>query len=217
MIIRWTGMILATAIVAGCAPGLVGGGKHNDPALDRILVSDDEVPAKQGLLFVAMQDAAVARQSASFALVADHLDDARKQLNNVLHAIDPAFPGTPTITASGVTPFWPATGYGLRRSVQDMDDQIRLVGSRYDDRDSIAAQASQVAACTDQTLSRIDRLEQLSEQALAAGSRDELTPLLAEIDGLARIILEAPVAEAADACSLEDTKQDLETLALQIA
>jgi prophage DNA circulation protein len=211
-----SGMICSLAILAGCAPGLMGGDTR-DPALDRILVSDSDVPAKQGLMFSAMQDAEVARQSASFALVAEHLDDAKMQLNNVLHAIDPEVPGTPTITASGLTVFWPRTRYGLRRSVQDMDDEMRSFTSRHDDREAIAAQAGQVTACTGQTLSRVDRLASLSQQGLSAASRDELTPLLAEIDNVARIILEAPAADAADACSLEDTRQDLLTLAQQLA
>lgn len=217
MTCRWTGTILSMALVAGCAPGLMGGDKSTDPALDRILLSDDDVPAKQGLLFMAMQDAEVARQSASFALAANDLADAKLQINNVLAAVDPEFPGTPTVTASGVTPFWPGTGYGLRRSLQDIDDEMRSVGNRHDDRESVAAQARQVTSCTEQTLTRVDRLVSLSQQALAAGSADEVAPLLVEIDSLSQIILEAPAAEAVDGCSLEDTKRDLETLALQLA
>jgi hypothetical protein len=205
------------ALLAGCAPGLMGGDKRTDPALDRILVSDADVPARQGLLFMAMQDAAVARQSAGFALAADNTADAKAQINNLLYAIDPEFPPTPTVTASGVTPFWPPTGYGLRRSMQDIADEIGTVSSRHDGRAAVVAQAQQVSACTVETLSRIDRLTSLAQQALAAGSADELAPLLAEIDRLAQIVLEAPAAQAADACSLEDTRKDLQTLAIQLA
>jgi hypothetical protein len=160
------------ALLAGCAPGLMGGDKRTDPALDRILVSDADVPARQGLLFMAMQDAAVARQSAGFALAADNTADAKAQINNLLYAIDPEFPPTPTVTASGVTPFWPPTGYGLRRSMQDIADEIGTVSSRHDGRAAVVAQAQQVSACTVETLSRIDRLTSLAQQALAAGSAD---------------------------------------------
>jgi hypothetical protein len=205
------------ALLVGCAPGLTGGDKTTDPALDRILVSDADVPAKQGLLFMAMQDAEVARQSASYALAADNPGDAKAQINNLLHAIDPAFPPTPTITASGVTPFWSPTGYGLRHSMQDIAVEMGRVSSRYDGRAAVAAQAQQVTVCAEESLSRVDRLVSLSQQALDAGSADELAPLLAEIDRLARIVLEAPAAETADACSLEDAKKDLQTLAVQIA
>lgn len=213
---RW-GMFLSMAVLAGCAPGLMGGDRNSDPALERILVSDADVPTRQGLLYAAMRDAAVARQSASFALVADVPEEAWAQINNLLNAIDPEIPGTPTITASGVTPFWPATGYGLRRSVQDIAEQMRSVSSRYESRATVAAQARQVAVCTDETLRRIDRMESLGQQALAAGTLDEMAPLLTEIDSLARIILEAPAAESADACSLEDATVDLRTLARQLA
>jgi cell pole-organizing protein PopZ len=214
---RWTGTILSIALLAGCAPGLMGGDKRSDPALDRILVSDSNVPTKQGLLFMAMQDAEVAHQSAGFALAADHPADAKAQISNLLYAIDPEFPPTPTVTGSGVTPFWPPTGYGLRHSMQDIAAEMRTVSSRHDGRAAVVAQAQQVTVCTEETLSRVDRLVSLSQQALDAGSADELAPLLAEIDRLARIVLEAPAAEAVDGCSLEDAREDLQTLALQLA
>jgi hypothetical protein len=212
----WTGIIISMGLLAGCAPGLIGGDKASDPDLDRVLLSDDEVPAKQGLLFMAMQDAEVAHQSAGFALAAVDLPDAKAQINNMLHAIDPAFPATPTVTSSGVTEFWPGTGYGLRRSVQGIGDQLRLVSSRHGARPRVVEQARRVTNCTDETLSRIDRLVGLGQQALAAGSEDELTPLLAEIDRLGRIIIEAPAAQSVDACSLEDAKSYLDSLALQL-
>jgi hypothetical protein len=44
-----------------------------------------------------------------------------------------------------------------------------------------------------------------------------MAPLLAEIDRQARIVLEAPAAEAAGACSLEDAKGYLDSLALELA
>jgi hypothetical protein len=205
------------ALLAGCAPGLTGGDRTTDPALDRILVSDANVPAKQGLLFMAMQNAEVARQSAGYALAADDPADAKAQLSNLLNAIDPAFPATPTVTASGLTPFWPPAGYGLRNSMQDIAAEMGRVGSRYEGRAAVAAQVRQVTVCAEETLARVDRLVSLSQQALDAGSADELAPLLQEIDRLAQIVLEAPAAESADACSLEDAKKDLQTLALQIA
>jgi hypothetical protein len=214
---RWTGTILSMGLLAGCAPGLMGGDNRSDPALDRILVSDSNVPTKQGLLFMAMRDAEVARQSAGFALAAAEPADAKAQINNVLYAIDPAFPPTPTVTASGVTAFWPPTGYGLRHSMQDIAEEMRAVSSRHDSRPAVAAQAQEVTVCTEETLSRVDRLVSLSQQALDAGSAAELAPLLAEIDRLAHIVLEAPAAQAVDACSLEDAKKGLHALALQIA
>ena len=214
---RWTGTILSMALLAGCAPGLIGGDNRSDPALERILVSDSDVPARQGLLYMAMQDAEVARQSAGFALAATDTGDAKAQLNNLLYAIDPEFPATPTVTASGVTPFWPPTGYGLRRSMQDIAEEMRTVGGRHGSRAGVAAQAEQVTACTQETLTRVDRLVSLSQQALVATSADALAPLLEEIDHLAQIVLEAPAAQAVDACSLQDAQRDLQTLALQIA
>ena len=214
---RWTGAILSMALLAGCAPGLTGGGRASDPALDRILVSDAGVPTQQGLLFMAMQNAEVARQSAGFALAADDPVDAKAQINNLLYAIDPEFPPTPTITAAGVTSFWPPAGYGLRHSVQDIAEEMRALSSRHDSRATVVAQARQVTVCTDEALSRVDRLVSLGQQALAAGSADEMAPLLAEIDRLAQITLEAPAAQSADACSLEDTRRELQTLALQLA
>jgi hypothetical protein len=209
--------MILIGLLAGCAPGLVGGDRRSDPNLDRILVSDSNVPAKQGLLFMAMQDAEVAVQSAGYAVAAGQPAVARNRINNMLHAIDPSFPGTPTVTSSGIAAFWPGTGFGLRRSVEGIAEQMRAVSSRHGAREQVVAQADQVTSCAEETLGRVDQVTRLGQQALAAGSAAEMAPLLAEIDRLARIVLEAPAAQAANACSLEDAKRHLNSLALQLA
>jgi hypothetical protein len=209
--------IILMGLLSGCAPGLMGGDRPRDPNLDRVLVSDTSVPAKQGLLFMAMQDAEVARQSAGYALAADEPADAKNRINNMLHAIDPSFPGTPTVTSTGIAAFWPGTGYGLRRSVEGIADQMRAVESRHGSREQVVTQAGQVTSCAEETLGRVDQVTSLGQQALAAGTTAEMAPLLAEIDRLTRIVLEAPAAEAAQACSLEDAKGYLNSLALQLA
>ncbi|HEX5077998.1 MAG TPA: hypothetical protein VFV80_02530 [Geminicoccaceae bacterium] len=208
--------MLLTGMLAGCAPGLTGGGRQSDPSLDHVLVSDASVPAKQGLLYMAMQDAEVARQSATYAIAADDTADAKSRIRNLLHALDPSIPGTPTVSASGETAFWPGTVYGLRRSVESIAEQMRAVGSRYGSREQVVAQAGQVESCAEETLGRIDRVASLGQQALAADSRSQMAPLLTEIDRLTQIVLEAPAAAAANACSLEDAKQYLNRLQLQL-
>jgi hypothetical protein len=209
--------MILIGLLPGCAPGLVGGDRRSDPSLDRILVSHSNVPARQGLLFMAMQDAEVAVQNAQYAVVADEPAAAKNRINNVLHAIDPSFPGTPTVTASGIAAFWPGTGFGLRRAVEGIADQARAVGSRHAAREQVVAQAGQVASCAEQLLGRIDRTASLGQQALAAGSATEMAPLLAEIDRLTRTVFEAPAAQAEAACSLEDARRYLDSLALQLA
>lgn len=207
--------IILVGLLAGCAPGLFGGGKVSDPALERILRSDRDVPARQGLLFMAMQDAEVARQSAGFAVVADHPVEAKAQIDNVLYAIDPSFPPSRTVTSSGVAPFWPGTGFGLQRAVQDIAEQMAAVRRRHDGREAVVQQAELVTSCAEETLARTDRVVSLGQQAIAA-SPEELDPLLAEIDRLTHIIMEAPAAEAANACSLEQARAYLNSLALQL-
>jgi hypothetical protein len=226
---KLAGTIVAMGLLAGCAPGLVGGDRQSDPNLDRILVSDSSVPAKQGLLYQAMQDAEVALQSAVYAVAADQPAEAKARINNMLHAIDPSFPGTPTVTASGIAAFWPGTGFGLRRAVEGIAEEARTVGSRRGASEQVVAQAGQVVACAEETLGRIDRLEALGQEALAAGSAAEMTPLLTQMDDLARIMMEAPAAQAegiimqapaaetSGACSLEDAKTYLDSLALEPA
>jgi hypothetical protein len=214
---RLTVTIVGVGLLAGCAPGLMGGDRQGDPNLHRVLVSDSDVPAKQGLLFMAMQDAEVAVQSAGYAAAADEPAEAKARINNMLHAIDPSFPGTPTVTSSGIASFWPGTGFGLRRSVEGIGEQVRAVGNRPGAPEQVVAQAGQVTGCTEETLGRIDRVVSLGQQALAAGSAAEMEPLLAEIDRQARIVLEAPAARAAGACSLEDAKGYLNSLALRLA
>lgn len=209
--------MILTGLLAGCAPGLIGGDRQSDPHLDRILVSHGDVPAKQGLLFSAMQDAKVAVQNAGFAVAADEPAEAKDRISNVLHVIDPSFPGTPTVTASGIAAFWPGTGFGLRRAVEGIADQARAVGSRHAAREQVVAQAGQVASCAEGMLGRVDRTVSLGQRALAAGSTAEMAPLLAEIDRLTRTVFEAPAAQAEAACSLEDARRYLDSLALQLA
>ena len=211
------GTIVGVGLLAGCAPGLVGGDRQSDPNLHRVLVSDSDVPARQGLLFIAMQDAEVALQSAVYAVAADEPAEAKARINNMLHAIDPSFPGTPTVTSSGIAAFWPGTGFGLRRSVEGIAEQARAIGSRPGASEQVVAQAGQVVTCAEETLGRIDRVESLGQQALAAGSAAEMAPLLAEADRQTHIMMEAPAAGAAGACSLEDAKAYLDSLALELA
>jgi hypothetical protein len=209
--------MILLGVLAGCAPGLIGGDRRSDPSLDRILVSDSNVPADQGLLFMAMQDAEVAVQNARYAVVADEPADAKARINNVLHAIDPSFPGTPTVTSSGIASFWPGTGFGLRRALEGIGDEARAVGSRQGEREQVSAQAGEVARCAEGMLSRVDRAVSLGQQALAAGGAAEMAPLLAEIERLTRTVLEAPAAQAEAACSLQDARRYLNGLALQVA
>ena len=215
--IRNLGTTILIGCLAGCAPGLIGGDRQTDPHLERVLRSDSRVPAKQGLLYMAMQDAQVALQSAGYAAAADEPAEAKNRVNNMLHAIDPSFPGTPTVTSSGIAAFWPGTGYGLRRAVADIADQMRVVESRHGAREQVVTQAGQVTSCAEETLGRVDRVTSLGQQALAAGTTAEMAPLLDEIDRLTRIMLEAPAAQAEQACSLEDAKRYLNDLALQLA
>jgi hypothetical protein len=215
--IRNLGTMTLIGCLAGCAPGLVGGDRQTDPNLERVLRTDSGVPAKQGLLYMAMQDAQVALQSAGYAAAADEPAEAKNRVNNMLHAIDPSFPGTPTVTSSGIAAFWPGTGYGLRRAVADIADQMRAVESRHGARELVVTQAGQVTSCAEETLGRVDQVTSLGQQALAAGTTAEMAPLLEEIDRLTRIMLEAPAAQAAQACSLEDAKRYLNDLALQLA
>jgi hypothetical protein len=215
--IRNSGTMILMSLLAGCAPGLVGGDRQTDPNLERVLRSDSGVPAKQGLLYMAMQDAEVALQSAGYAATTDEPAVAKSRINNMLHAIDPSFPGTRTVTSTGIAAFWPGTGYGLRRAVAGIADQMRAVESRHGAREQVVAQAGQVTSCAEETLGRVDRMTSLGQQALAAGTTAEMAPLLEEIDRLTRIVLEAPAAEAAQACSLEDAKRYLNSLALQLA
>ncbi len=214
---RLMGVIFSIGLLAGCAPGLIGGDRQSDPSLDRVLVSDSDVPARQGLLYMAMQDAQTALQSAGFALAADEPAEAKQQINNLLYAIDPSYPPTPTVTSTGIALFWPGTGYGLRRSVEDIADQMRSVSSRHGARATVVEQAGLVTSCAEETLERVDRMASLGRQALDAGSTEELAPLLTEIDHLTHIVLEAPAADEADACSLEHAKDHLDSLALQLA
>jgi hypothetical protein len=57
----------------------------------------------------------------------------------------------------------------------------------------------------------------LGQQVLVASSADQIDPLLAEMSRLTHIIMEAPAAQEANACSLEHAKRYLNSLALQLS
>jgi hypothetical protein len=207
--------IVVAGLLAGCAPGLVGGGNPSDPNLDRVLLSDSSVPARQGLLYMAMQDAEVAIENAGWAMAADQPNEAKDRIYDVLHTMDPEFPATPIATSYGLAGFWPGTGYGLHRSAQGIADQMRTFGSRRGSGEAGADQAGQVVACSEETLARADRVVSLGQQAIDAGTADQIDPLVAEMSRETHIIMEAPAAQEANACSLEHAKRDLNSLALQ--
>jgi hypothetical protein len=94
---------------------------------------------------------------------------------------------------------------------------MRAFSSRHAARQQVVTQAQQVTSCAEEQLGRVDRLVSLGQQALAAGSAAEMEPLVEELDRLTDIVLEAPAAQEAGACSLEDAKNYLDSLALQLA
>ena len=129
--------------------------------------------------------------------------------------MDPEFPATPTVTSYGLAGFWPGTGYGLRRSAQGIADAD--AGGRQPARLARGGRgpAGQVVTCAEETLARADRVVSLGQQALDASTADQMDPLVAEMSRLTHIIMEAPAAQEANACSLEHAKRYLNSLALQ--
>jgi hypothetical protein len=121
-------------VVRNVYPGLVAA-EAPEGALTQVLFSADGVPAQQGLLYIAMYDAGVAGQNASLARAAATAEGAKSRVGEVLYAIDPEIAPAWPAKDSGIVEVWAGSGYGLRRSIPRMIDDIR--GAL--DRDSASA------------------------------------------------------------------------------
>lgn len=181
--VRVPAAIIAVAALWGCsAPDWLGplGSDSVDPGLRRVLISAEDAPGDQSLLYTAIVEAEAAEQGAGLGLAAaDRPLEAKSAVGEVLYAIDPALAPDWSAKRSGIVQGWRGRGYGVRHAVDGMIRHLQELGPGYGDAPAHALQ------CLDNTRRRADDLTRLAERALEIDDPERLAPLLRQIDELA--------------------------------
>ena len=176
-----------------------------------VLFSAADTPAQQGLLYVAMYDAGVAAQNASLAQAAT-TEGARTRAGEVLYAIDPEIAPAWPAKGSGLVEVWAGSGYGLRRSVPRMIEEIQDALDRGGASEALRTYGPRAIRCAENTLGRADRVQALAEQALVATDA-ELKPILRELDEVATALNNGVPAPGDEGCGLQQTHLYLNQIA----
>ena len=218
--------LIGLLLLAGCAhdplaeaevyPGLV---EVEAPTgeLTSVMFSADDAPAHQGLLYVAMYDAAVAGQNAGLAQAAASLEEVKTKVGEVLYAIDPAVaPAWPAKT-TGVVEVWAGTGYGLRRAVRGMIDEITAALEDGTASAALRSSGPRAIRCAENTLARAERAIALGQQTLAAGSDTELEPILRELEDVATALNNGMPSPDDEGCGLQQAYLYLNELGPYVA
>lgn len=192
MAMRIIGMIGCVLMLAGCGAGERIGSFADSVAnlwrpeqpepLELILVSAEETPGSQSLLFTAMVEAAAAEQSTGRAVVVlDQPAQLETALGEVVYALSP--PAAPDWEAkdTGLVPGWSGRGYGLIRAGDEMLALLRRLPSE----DGAAAEpAIQAAACVAGTVLRAQQALELAANALQLENAQKRAALLPQLERL---------------------------------
>ena len=191
-------------VVRNVYPGLVAV-EAPEGELTRVLFSADGMPAQQGFLYVAMYDAGVAGQNASLARAAATVEEARTRVGEVLYAIDPEIAPAWPAKDSGIAEVWAGSGYGLRRSIPRMIEDIRNALERGSASEPLRTYGPRAIRCAENTLQGAERVRALSEQVLATATHAELEPLLRQLDEAATALNNGVPSPDDQGCGLQQT------------
>ena len=213
-------------LLAGCAqdplaranvsPGLVA---VEAPAgeLTPVMFSADDAPARQGLLYVAMYDAAVAGQNAGLARGSGDVAEIETKVGEVLYAIEPEVaPAWPAKT-TGIVEVWAGTGYGLRRAVQGMIAEITAALEDGTASAALRTNGPRAIRCAENTLARADQTAALAQRVLAAAPDAELDPMLRELEEVATALNNGVPSPDDQGCGLQQAYLYLSRVGLYVA
>jgi hypothetical protein len=229
MIARVSCTIFGLMLLGGCGINIVDTFKPapdytaleqpvpDDPRLARILYSAAGTPGHQGFLYVAMVEAEVASQYAGYALAANDLTTVKNAIGDVLYAIDPTTAPTWRARSAGLVQEWAGRGYGLRRALREMQDEVRAIAGGRAESDALAQGAARAVACADTMLARADRIVVLGGQVLAGNAVADLRPTLEQIDRLTQELYYGTAnletdRQALTQCGLQETRLLLQAM-----
>ena len=191
-------------VVRNVYPGLVAV-QAPEGELTQVLFSADGMPAQQGFLYTAMFDAGVAGQNASLARAAATAEEARTRVGEVLYAIDPELAPSWPAKDSGIVEVWAGSGYGLRRSIPRMIDDIRAALERDSASAALRNYGPRAIQCAENALQGAERVRVLSEQVLATATDAALDPLLRQLDEAATALNNGVPSPEGQGCGLQQT------------
>jgi hypothetical protein len=179
--------------------------------LPQVLWSAPDTPANQGLLYTAMAESEVASQYAGRALARrDDPGQVRSAIGDVLYAIDPEQAPPWEAKSAGIVAGWAGLGYGVKRAVGDMAEQLRDRSGASSALPALAEYGPRAAGCADNTLGRADQVMALGQQAIEGAPGTELEPLLEQLEGVANELNRGAGATHEQECGLEQAKRYLD-------
>lgn len=184
--------------------------------LTPVMFSADGTPAHQGLLYTAMYDAAVAGQNAGLARAAASREEVRTRVGEVLYAIDPEGAPNWPAKAAGIVQVWAGTGYGLRRALRGMTEEINGALEAGTASAALRSDGPRAIRCAENTLARADRAFALGQRALVAGSDTELDPILRELEEVATALNNGVPSPDDEGCGLQQTHAYLNRIAPEL-
>jgi hypothetical protein len=203
-------------VEANLYPGLVEVEAPEGP-LTPVLFSAEDTPARQGFLYIAMYDAAVAGQNANLTRAAAGLEEVKTKVGEVLYAIDPELAPAWFVKTTGVVELWGGTGYGLRRAGRRMIEEIRAALEQDTGSAALRMYGPRAVRCTENTLERAEQVVELSQRVLAAGLDAELEPMLRELDEVATALNDGVPSPDDEGCGLQQTYLYLSQIGVDVA
>ena len=179
--------------------------------LPEVLSSADDTPAKQGFLYPSMHNGEVAAQYVDRALGRlDEPGELEEAIAEVVYALEPA--ASPELSAEdpGIVAGWAAHGYGLRRALRNMIEEIGAASQSTAASAALRQYGPRAAGCAENTLERADRLLALSQQILAGEPDRGAEPTLRQLDMLAEELNQGAPAPGEGGCGLEEAKRYLD-------
>lgn len=179
--------------------------------LPEVLFSADDAPTKQGFLYTSMHNGEVAAQYADRALARlDEPGEVEEAIGEVVYALEPA--AAPELTAGdyGIVAGWASHGYGLRRALRNMIEEIAAASQSTAASDTLRQDGPRAAGCAENTLERADRLLALSQQILAGEQGTAVEPTLRQLDVLAEELNRGAPAPGEGGCGLEEVERHLD-------
>lgn len=185
--------------------------------LETVLVSAEDTPGSQSLLYTAMVEAEAANQSASRAVASgDEPAALASAIGEVIYAIEPeAAPEWDTKTA-GLVPGWSGRGYGLIEASGRIADGLRRVQAEGGPAGEAAAAA---LVCVENTTGSARDALALAQSILAGVDGEEQAALLPQLERLTRAQLagvdadgDGEIALEAGECGLQQAESVLQPL-----
>jgi hypothetical protein len=185
--------------------------------LTRVMFSAAEAPARQGLLYVAMYDAAVAAQNAGLARGTRDGANVATRVGEVLYAIDPEVAPAWPAKATGIVDVWAGSGYGLRRALRGMIEEITAALEDGAASAALRQNGPRAIRCAENTLTRADQAAAVGAGVLAAAPDADLDAMLRELEDVATALNDGVPSPGDEGCGLKQAFRYLSEIAAYTA